>query len=67
MPEFTIKVTQVYNITARNEEQAGERAVEVSDNTPPAYSGTDPATGKKLRSPRWLGDMQEAEAEVEEC
>lgn len=58
MADFNVKITQTYQITARNEEQAQERAERMGSAmnlnfTEPPYN------------PKWVGDMLESEVEVE--
>ena len=56
--DYAIIVRWQYQITAKDEEQAYERAADVTD-----MLILDP----KVKAPKWLGDAEALEAEVEEA
>ena len=55
MPEYAVTITHIYNLTARNEEQAEERAQDLEN-----------ALGIKNLKVRWQWDMDSSECQVDE-
>ena len=57
MPEYIVTITQIYSITARNEDQAQERAEMLEANL------QIDATALKVR---WNWDMDSSETDIQE-
>lgn len=58
MADYLVTIKVPYQITARNMEQAKERASEIENAITFDF---------KKKSPRWLGDMDMIEVEVQEA
>ena len=61
MADYTITVRKTYSITARNLEQARERAEYILDHLELNYNNPS-----QPKAPKWLGDEQESESSAED-
>jgi hypothetical protein len=57
MPEYAVTITQIYSITARNEEQAQERAEMLETNL---------QIDDKALKVRWEWNMDSSETDIQE-
>lgn len=55
MPEYEVRITRVYNITADEADEAYEKAKDIEYHSPPAYAGT-----KAPDIPDWLAELQDS-------
>ena len=60
MPDYEVRITQVYAIEAQDPQEAAARAAELEDNVPPAYSA--PGAGE---APPWLSEIQDSQATLD--
>ena len=55
MPEYEVRITRVYNITAKGADEAYEKAKDIEYHSAPAYAGT-----KAPDVPEWLSELQDS-------